>query len=526
MGTLEMNSDEIAISFSHSLSPLDPEEFRRQGHMIVDFLADYYQNIEQYPVRSQVEPNYLRDRLPKSAPYAPEPIEKILQDLHKDILPGLTHWQNPNFFAHFPSSGSVAGFLGEMLITGFNVVGFNWISSPAATELENVVMDWFGGMLKLPGSFLFSGGGGGVLQGTTCEAMLCTLTAARDRMLKKIGKERIGELVVYVSDQTHFSLQKACQIAGLNRDNIRVVPTTIGFEFSLQPGLLRSVIEADVAAGLAPLYLCATVGTTSTTAADPIGPLCEVAQEFGVWVHVDAAYAGSACICPEFQHFLEGVEGANSISLNAHKWFFTTLDCCCLWVKDPNALIEALSTNPECLRNHASDSKKVVDYKDWQISLSRRFRALKLWMVLRSYGVSNLRNFIRSHIKMAKHFEALVNTDNRFEIVVPRNFAVVCFRVTPCAIKKHDNYVPADSTPKKQDNYFGETKDDVSVVNEFNRKLVDHINESGQAYLTHAVVGRVYIIRLAVGGSLTDYRHVDNAWNLIKDLTDSMLKLC
>ncbi|KAF3792438.1 Tyrosine/DOPA decarboxylase 2 [Nymphaea thermarum] len=315
---------------------IDPEEFRKQAHLVVDFLAHYYRDVAKYPVLSQVEPGYLRKCLPDSAPDNPESIDAILKDVVKDIIPGITHWQSPNYFAYFPSSGSTAGFIGEMLSTGFNVVGFNWMSSPAATELESIVMDWLGRMLSLPDSFMFSGngtiGGGGVLQGTTCEAILCTLVAARDRAIEQVGKH-------------------------------------------------------------------------------------------------DIAYAGSACVCSEFRHFIDGVEDVNSFSMNAHKWFFTNLDCCCLWVRNHGALVKSLSANPEYLRNKATESKRVIDYKDWQIALSRRFRVLKLWLVLCSYGVTKIRNFIRSHVRMAKHFEILVAMDKRFEFVVPRKFAMVCFRL-------------------------------------------------------------------------------------------------
>jgi aromatic-L-amino-acid decarboxylase len=311
--------------------------------------------------------------LPEAAPYHSESIETIVQDVQKYIIPGITHWQSPNHFAYFPSSGSIAGFLGEMLSTGFNVVGFNWISSPAATELECTVMDWLGEMLKLPNSFLFSGSGGGVLQGTTCEAILCTLTVARDQMLILVGREKMQNLVVYGSDQTHSALQKAARIAGIHPENFRAIKTTKSNSFGLCPNSLRASIHEDVQAGLIPFFLCVTVGTTSTNAVDPIGPLCEVAKDYSIWIHVDAAYAGSACICPEFRHFIDGIEGANSFTLNAHKWLFTTLDCCCLWVKEPSALIKSLSTNPVFLRNNATESKQVVDYKDWQITLSRRF---------------------------------------------------------------------------------------------------------------------------------------------------------
>ncbi|XP_004295637.1 PREDICTED: tyrosine decarboxylase 2-like [Fragaria vesca subsp. vesca] len=430
---------------------MDPEEFRRQGHVIIDFIADYYKNIEKYLVLSQVQPGYLKKLLPESAPYDPEPIETILQDVQDHIVPGITHWQSPSYFAYFPSSGSIAGFLGEMLSTGFNVVGFNWMSSPAATELESIVMDWLGDMLHLPKSFLFSGNGGGVLQGTTCEAIVCTMAAARDQMLSRIGKDNIGKLV------------------------------------------------------------CATMGTTATTSVDPLRGLCDVAKDYDLWVHVDAAYAGSICIYPEFRHFIEGVEGANSFSFNAHKWFLTTLDCCCLWVKNPTALINSLSTNPEYLRNKASDSKQVVDYKDWQIALSRRFRALKLWLVLRSYGVANLRSFIRSHVKMAKIFEGLVRMDNRFEIVVPRNFAVVCFRISPSAIVSDDR------------SYNGE---EYNMVNEINCKLLEAINASGSVFMTHAVVGGVYLLRCAVGATLTEEKHIVEAWKVVQGQAHAILSAC
>ncbi|CAN1785414.1 Tyrosine decarboxylase [Linum perenne] len=385
--------------------------------MLIDFIADYYKQIEQYPVLSQVKPGYLANLLPQSPPYDPEPIEHIINDVKTHIIPGITHWQHPSHFAYFPSSGSTAGFLGELLSAGFNVVGFNWLASPAATELESIVMDWLGQTLNLPESFLFSGGGGGVIMGTTCEALLATLVAARDEKTStRNDVDQIGKLVVYCSDQTHCAFQKAAKIVGIHPGNIRVISTKKTASFELCPRHLESAIHADLDKGLVPFFLCATVGTTSTTAVDPLTSLCDVAKKDGLWVHVDAAYAGSACICPEFRHFINGVEGADSFSLNAHKWLLATLDCCCLWLKDTNALKKSLSTNPDYLENQASDFGGVIDYKDWQVTLSRRFRSLKLWMVMRSYGIGNLRKIIRSHVTMAKTFEELVAKDERFEV--------------------------------------------------------------------------------------------------------------
>ncbi|XP_027339554.1 tyrosine/DOPA decarboxylase 2-like [Abrus precatorius] len=494
------------------MNPLDPKEFRRQGHMMIDFLADYYENVGNYPVLSQVEPGYLTKLLPTFAPLNPEPIETILQDMHQHIIPGITHWQSPKYFAYFPCSGSTAGFVGEMLSTGLNVVGFNWVSSPAATELESTVMDWLGQVLKLPKAFLFSGSGGGVLLGTTCEAILVTLVAARDKMLQQIGRENIGKLVVYGSDQTHCAVQKAAHIIGIHPKNFRVIKSMRSTSFTLLPQSLLSTIQTDVRDGLVPCYLCVTVGTTSTTAIDPLGPLCKVSKEYGMWVHVDAAYAGSACICPEFRHLIDGVEDANSFSLNAHKWFLTNIDCCCLWVKDPASLIKSLSTHSVYLENSASDSKQVVDYKDWQVTLSRRFRALKVWLVLRSYGVANLRNFLRNHVEMAKTFEGLVKQDKRFEIFVPRMLAVVCFRLSPSKVANIGNGNVQNGDLKIED-----------VANEINRRLLDSINGSGTVYMTHAVVGGAFVIRCAIGATLTEKTHVFMAWKVVQEHANAIL---
>ncbi|GJT31047.1 tyrosine decarboxylase 1-like protein [Tanacetum coccineum] len=389
-------------------------------------------------------------------------------------------------------------------MNGFSVVGFNWESSPAATELEIVVMEWLSKLLQLPKSFSFSSdSGGGVMHSTTCEAFVCTLLAAKEKILDPIGRDKAEKLVVYCSDQTHFSFQKSVKIVGINPKNIRHVLTSKSTNFRLTPQSLDEMIKRDVEVGLVPMYLCATVGTTSTTAVDPLGPLSEVASAYNMWVHVDAAYAGSACICPEFRHFLNGVEGASSFSFNAHKWLLTNLACCCLWVKDKFVLTKPLTTNSEYLKNKATDSGHVVDYKDWQISLTRRFQPLKLWMVLRSYGETGLREVIRKHVKMAKDFEELVTLDKRFELIVPRYFSVVCFRVCPYVIGKKYDYDPE--------------------ANEFNEKLLESVNATGCAYMTHSVVGGVYFIRFAVGATLTEDRHVAMAWELVKNQATSML---
>lgn len=495
MGSLDSNMAE-----SVQFKPLDAQEFRKQAHQMVDFIADYYQNIESYPVLTQVEPGFLRSALPDSAPHRPESFETILKDVQEKIIPGITHWLSPNFFAFFPATVSTAGFLGEMLCACFNSVGFNWLASPASTELEIVVMDWLATMLKLPKTFMFSGTGGGVIQNTTSDSILVTLIAARDRALDAVGAENMHKLVVYGSDQTHSTFAKVCKLAGVSPANIRALPTSIDANFSLSPQLLRRAVEADVEAGLVPLFLCATVGTTSTTAVDNVEPLAEVANEYGIWIHVDAAYAGSACICPEFRHYLNGIERVDSFSFSPHKWLLSYLDCCCLWVKQPGLLVKALSTDPEYLKNKPSESNSVVDFKDWQVGTGRRFKSLRLWMVLRSYGVLNLQSHIRSDIRLAKMFEGFVKSDPRFEIVVPRHFALVCFRLNP---------------------YPQSRSADTEMLN---RKLLDWVNSTGRVYLTHTIVGGLYMLRFAVGASLTDERHVVAAWELIMEGADRLLK--
>nr|CAB3478428.1 unnamed protein product [Digitaria exilis] len=470
---------------------LDAEEFRRQGHQVVDFIADYYASMGDYPVHPNVTPGFLRRQLPTDPPSHPEPgaFAAALRDVRDLILPGMTHWQSPRHFAHFPASSSTVGALGEALAAGINAVPFTWAASPAATELEMVVVDWLARALHLPEPLLFRDGGGGTLLGTSCEAILCALVAARERKLAEVGSRRIGDLVVYCSDQTHFAFRKAARIAGFHRDSCRELPTCRGDMFALSPAELRAAMEADVDAGLVPLFVCATIGTTQTTAVDPIRELCAVAAAHGAWVHVDAAYAGSALVCPEFRHVTDGAEAVDSFSMNAHKWLLANNDCCALWVRRPSLLTAALGTEQEyILQDAAAEGHDVVDYKDWSMTLTRRFRALKLWLVLRCYGVEGLRGHIRAHVRMATSFENMVRDDARFEVVVPRQFALVCFRLR---------------SPEK----FGGEK----TANELNRRLLEEVNAT--------VSGPC-----AIGSTLTEERHVHEAWKVVQNRAASLLR--
>ncbi|XP_058101404.1 tyrosine decarboxylase 2 isoform X2 [Magnolia sinica] len=482
----------------NELKPMDSEQLRENAHKMVDFIADYYKSIENFPVLSQVHPGYLRELLPDSAPNHPESLQDVLDDVRQKILPGVTHWQSPDYFAYFPSNSSTAGFLGEMLSAGINIVGFSWVTSPAATELEVIVLDWLAKLLKLPDHFLSSGQGGGVIQGTASEAVLVVLLAARDRVLRRVGKDFLGKLLVYASDQAHAALQKACQIAGIHPGNFRLLKTDSSTNYALDPDLVCQAVSDDLAAGLIPFFLCATVGTTSSTAVDPLSSLGKIAKDNDMWFHIDAAYAGSACICPEYRHYINGVEGADSFNMNAHKWFLTNFDCSALWVKDRSALIQSLSTNPEYLKNKASQANAVVDYKDWQIPLGRRFRSLKLWMVMRLYGLENLQSYIRNHIKLAEQFEELVAADPRFEVIVPRTFSLVCFRLLPTV---HD-----------QDN-----------GHKLNSSLLEAVNSSGKIFISHTVLSGKFVLRFAVGAPLTEERHVSSAWEVLQKHATTLL---
>ncbi|KAL6841528.1 hypothetical protein ACP4OV_028671 [Aristida adscensionis] len=509
--------------------PLDADEFRRQGRQVVDFIADYYARIGEYPVRPAVEPGFLARRLPDEAPARPEPdaFAAALRDVRDLVLPGLTHWQSPHHFAHFAATASNAGALGEALAAGLNINPFTWAASPAATELEVVVTDWLGKALHLPESLLFCGGGGGTLLGTSCEAMLCTIVAARDRKLAEIGEERIGDLVVYCSDQTHFSFQKAARIAGIRRGNYREIPASRETGFALSPRALLAAVRADEAAGRVPLFLCATVGTTPTAAVDPLRELCAAVAGRGVWVHVDAAYAGAACVCPEFSHAVDGAEAVDSLSTNPHKWLLANMDCCALWTRRPDALVAALGTDHDVILKDPAAARAggggggggaMVDYKDWQVALSRRFRALKLWLVLRCHGVEGLRGVVRAHVRMAAAFEAMVRADARFEVPVPRQFSLVCFRLRPAALRPRHNGKHGVSAGGG-----GGGGDDMVAGNELNARLLEAVNATGRAYMSCAVVGGVYVLRCAVGNSLTEDRHVREAWSVVQEQAAAVL---
>ncbi|KAE8766380.1 aromatic-L-amino-acid decarboxylase-like [Hordeum vulgare] len=486
-----------------SFQPLNPEDVRAYLYKAAEFITDYYTTIESMPVLPDVKPGYLRDELGESPPEHSAPFDVTMKELRTSVVPGMTHWASPNFFAFFPSTNSAAALAGDLIASAMNTVGFTWQAAPAATEMEVLALDWLAQLLHLPTSFMNRtsagrGTGGGVILGTTSEAMLVTLVAARDAALRRIGSNGVSHmtrLTVYATDQTHSTFFKTCHLAGFDPANLRSITTGPETDYGLDPAKLLEIMQVDVDAGLVPTYICATVGTTSSNAVDPVSVVAGIAAMFNAWVHVDAAYAGSACICPEFRHHINGVERVDSISMSPHKWLLTCLDCTCLWVRDTHRLTDALVTNPEYLKNNATESGKVTDLKDMQVGVGRRFRGLKLWMVMRTYGTAKLQQHIRSDVAMANAFEELVRADDRFEIVVPRNFALVCFRIR------------ASGTMTEE------------VADEVNRVLMDRLNMSGKAYLAHTVVGKRFVLRFAVGSSLQEEGHVLSAWELIKKTT-------
>ncbi|MGH3664605.1 MAG: pyridoxal-dependent decarboxylase [Egibacteraceae bacterium] len=450
------------------------EEFRRYGRAVVDWIADYLDGVEDHPVLSRVAPGDVRAQLPDHPPERGEPFETILADVGRVVVPGLTHWQSPNFFAYFPANASGPSILGELLSAGLGVQGMLWATSPACTEVETRVLDWVVDLLGLPQQFRSDGPGGGVIQDTASSAMLCALLAAREEAAAQ-------NPVVYASPEAHSSVTKAARVVGLGERGVRLVDTDA--TLAMCPEALDAAIAEDRAAGRTPCLVVATVGTTGTTAIDPVAAIGEVTARHGVWLHVDAAMAGSAAVCPELRWLHDGVELADSYCFNPHKWLLTNFDCDCFYVADREPLIRALSIVPEYLRNTATESGAVIDYRDWHVPLGRRFRALKLWFVIRHYGVEGLRRHVRDHVALAQALAGWVEAADDWELAAPARLNLVCLR-----------HVAGD---------------DVT------REVMERVNASGQAYLTHTRTDGRFALRVAVGATTTRTEHVERLWALL-----------
>ncbi|HEX8093652.1 aminotransferase class V-fold PLP-dependent enzyme [Jatrophihabitans sp.] len=467
---------------------MSPEQFRRHGREVIDWIADYYERLESLPVLSRVAPGEVRGGLPAEPPAVGQGFDGVLADLDRVIVPGLTHWQHPSFFAFFPASATGPSILGDLLASGLGVQGMLWATSPAATELETQMMDWLAQLLDLPAGFRSDSAGGGVLQHSASDAALVALVAALHRVsggATETAGVATGQFCVYTSGQTHSSVEKACRIAGIGTAALRKLDVDPHTQ-AARPAHLAELLAADVAAGRTPALVVASVGATGTGALDPVAELAELAHRYGAWLHVDAAWAGVAAVCAELRWINAGVEQADSYCTNPHKWLLTNFDCTAFWVADRAALIGALSILPEYLRNTATESGEVFDYRDWQVPLGRRFRALKLWTVLRWYGAEGLQAHIRGHVELAREFASWVAADDRFELLAPHPLALVTF-----TLRAGDD---ADSAT---------------------RELLAAVNASGAAYLTHTLVNGRFAIRMAIGSVLTERRHVRAAWQLI-----------
>jgi aromatic-L-amino-acid decarboxylase len=466
------------------------EEFKRAANRAVDWIASYLASPEEYPVLAQVKPGELKAALPRSAPHTGEPLDEVLDDFEKIVVPGITHWNHPCFFAYFSITGSAPGILGELLSAALNVNSMLWQTSPAATELEEVVLDWLRQLVGLPEEFE------GVIMDTASASTLCAIAAARHalsdleiRERGMSGRSDLPLLRLYTSEQAHSSVEKAALVLGLGKAGVRKIPTDDAFR--MDAGALESAIAEDRAAGHRPFCVTATVGTTSTTSIDPVPAIAEICQREGLWLHVDAAYAGSAAVIPEYRHVLAGCDAAASIVVNPHKWLFTPIDCSALYTIRPDILTGAFSLVPEYLRTGVDG--EIRNYMDWGVSLGRRFRALKLWMVLRCFGTEGVAVRLKEHIRLAQQFASWVDEDPEFERLAPTPLSVVCFRARPSQIIDNEEALTA-----------------------FNETLLKRLNAGGEVYLSHTALKDRYTLRLAIGNVRTEERHVRRAWELIR----------
>ncbi len=465
------------------------EEFRKFGHRFIDWAADYLDGVEKFPVLSRLKPGELKAELPSGPPLEPEPMDRIFGDFEKIILPGMTHWQHPGWFAYFPANNSPASVLAELLTATMGAQCMIWQTSPAAAELEELVLEWLRQMLGLPQ------GMAGVIQDTASTATLCALLSAREKATDFAVNRRGWKepLAVYASDQAHSSIEKGVKIAGYGKENLRLIATDKAY--AMIPEELEKAILEDKSKGFFPACVVATIGTTSSTAIDPIAAIGKICRRHGVWLHVDAAFAGSAAILPEMKWLLEGVESADSFVFNPHKWLLTNFDCSAYYVKNPGDLIRTFEIHPEYLKTGVDPHVK--NYRDWGIPLGRRFRALKLWFVIRSYGVKGLEAMLREHIRLGQLFKSWVEGDEKFELMAPVPLSLVCFRLND-----------------------GRDED---ALDRLNRQLLDLVNASGEVFLTHTTLRGRYVLRLAVGQRTTEERHVRRAWEIILAAASKLL---
>lgn len=480
------------------LGEMNLDDFRAYGHRLIDWIADYLAHPERYPVLSRRAPGEIRAQLPDAPPRQPESMDAILSDFERILLPGITHWNHPAFFAYFGITGSAPGILGELLCAALNVNAMLWRTSPAATELEEVTLDWLRQMLGLPD------GWEGVIMDTASVSSMVAIAAARQavpgldvRRKGLSGRADAPRLRLYISDQTHSSVEKGAITLGIGQENVVKIPSDASFR--MQPAALEAAIQADLSAGYRPFFVCATVGTTSTTSVDPVPEIAAIARRHNLWLHVDGAYGGMAAILPEKRAVLAGVEAADSLVVNPHKWLFTPIDLSAFYSPRLEVVKEAFSLVPEYLRTAEGDAAQVKNYMDYGVQLGRRFRALKLWMIIRTYGQEGLAARIREHIRLGQAFAAWVDASPHFERLAPTPFSTVCFRAHPPSL------------------------DDEAALNRLNEALLEAVNQTGEVFMSHTKLGEKYTLRLAIGNIRTEERHVARAWALLQEKVGELL---
>jgi aromatic-L-amino-acid decarboxylase len=477
---------------------MTPEEFRTRGHQIVDWIADYRLRVAERPVMARTQPGGVKAQLPASPPDAPESFDAVLADLERVVLPGLSHWQHPQFFGYFPSNGELSSVLGDYVSTGLGVLGLAWQSSPALTEVEEVATDWLRQMLGLSATWQ------GVIQDTASTSTLIALLCAREKTTN-YGLARGGlqsearPLVVYASAHSHSSVDKAALLAGFGRENVRLVAHDDAF--AMRPDALDAAIAADVAAGRTPCAIVATTGTTTTTAIDPVAAIAAIAERHGLWLHVDAAMAGSAMILPECRWMWDGIERANSLVVNPHKWLGAAFDCTVYYVREPQDLVRVMSTNPSYLQTAAD--KVVKNYRDWGLPLGRRFRALKLWFLIREQGVSGLQARLRRDLANAQWLAAAVRATPNWSVLNPVALQTVCVRHEPPGVTPG----PTGGSPEGLND---------AALDRHTLSWVDRVNRSGEAYLTPAMLAGRWMARVSIGALATEREHVERVWNAMR----------
>ena len=457
---------------------MTPDEFRAAGHRLIDWIADYHATVGERPVLAQVEPGEVRSRLAPHPPARPESIDAVIADLDGPVMDGLTHWQSPTFHAFFPANTTFPSILGDLVSSGLGVNGFSWATSPAVTEIETLVLDWMVELLDLPQHFL----GNGVIQDSASSATLCAILAARTRAVASGAP--LDRLVAYCTAQAHSSIEKGLRVAGIGAEQLRVIPHDAAF--AMRPDALAAQVELDAGSGLVPFFLCANSGSTSSEAFDPVADVAPICVTRGIWLHVDGAMCGVAALAPELRWVNDGLELADSYVTNGHKWMGVGFDCSFFWVRERRPLLDALSIQPVYLRTAEADAGAVVDYRDWQVPLGRRFRALKAWFVLRLDGVEAIADMIRRHVAWTEELESWVRSDDRFEMLAPRSLNLVCL-----AHREGDGATAA---------------------------LVEAVNRSGLAQVTPTVLDGSTAMRICVGSHSTERHHVEATWELVSSL--------